>query len=233
MPRDSPHQLGLILHGGGGVGKSATLKVCAQWAEHILKRAGDNPSKPRVLLLCPTGMAASVIDGMTICSSLDHQFGNSYKALTDQKMAFFRSEFEELKMIIIDEMSMVSADDLYKIHHRMTDIFSNNLPFGGLSMMFVGDMLQLKPVRGRFIFEEPKDVAHAIHYQERFLWHNLESVSLKHNHRQGDDRSWSETLNRIRTGEQSEEDISLLKSRTISKLSKHYPHNALHLYMDN
>ena len=73
-------------------------------------------------------MAASVIDGMTICSSLDLQFGHGYKALNDQKMASFRSEFEELKMIIIDEMSMVSADDFYKIHHRLTDIFNNNLP---------------------------------------------------------------------------------------------------------
>ena len=105
--------MGLILHGGGGVGKSATLKVCAQWAEHILKQAGDNPNKPRVMLLCPTGMAASVIDGMTICSLLDLQFGPGYRPLTDQKMAFFRSEFEELKMVIIDEMSMVSADDFF------------------------------------------------------------------------------------------------------------------------
>ena len=94
--------MGLILHGRGGVGKSATLKVCAQWAEHILKRAGDNPNKLRILFLCPTGMAASVIDGMKICSSLDLHFGHGYKALNDQKMASFLSEFEELKMILID-----------------------------------------------------------------------------------------------------------------------------------
>merc|ERR1712016_46789 len=87
LARDSPHQIGLILHGGGGVGKSATLKVCSQWVEHILRRAGDDQHKPRVLLMCPTGMAASVIDGMTICSALDLYFGNSYKGLTDQKMA--------------------------------------------------------------------------------------------------------------------------------------------------
>ena len=54
-------------------------------------------------------------------------------------------------MIIIDEMNIVSADDLYKIHHRLIDIFDNNLPFAGLGILFVGDMLQLKPVRGRLI----------------------------------------------------------------------------------
>ena len=146
LSRDSPHQVGLILHGGGGVGKSKTIKVCSQWVEHILRRGGDNPSKPRILLMCPTGMAASVIDGMTICSSLDLSFGHKYKVLSDQKMAYFRSQFEELKVIIIDEMSMVGADVLYKIHRRLTDIFQNNQPFGGLSIMFVGDMLLLWPV---------------------------------------------------------------------------------------
>ena len=108
--------------------------------------------------MCPTGMAASVIGGMTICSSLDLYFGNSYKGLSDQKMAIFRSEFEELKLIIIDEMSMVSADDLYKIHHRLTDVFDNNPLFGGISIMFVGDILQLKPLKGKYIFEAPKEL---------------------------------------------------------------------------
>ena len=164
LSRDSPCQLGLILHGGGGVGKSQTTKVCSQWVEHILRRAGDNPDKPRILLMAPTGMAASVVDGMTICSSLDLYFGHGYKPLSDQKMALFRSQFEDLKMIIIDEMSMVSADDIFKMHHRLTDIFQNNLPFGGISTMWVGDLLQLKPVRGRFIFEEPRDPGRYLNY---------------------------------------------------------------------
>ena len=72
-------------------------------------------------------------------------------------------------MIIIDEMSMVSANTLYEIHHSLTDIFNNTLPFGGLSMIFVGNMLQLKLVKGRFIFEEPKDTGDAQHFEEHFL----------------------------------------------------------------
>ena len=44
-----------------GVGKSHIIRVCSQWAEHILRRAGDKNGKLRVLLVCPTGMAASVI----------------------------------------------------------------------------------------------------------------------------------------------------------------------------
>ena len=64
----------LIVHGGGGVGKSNTTRVCAQWAETILKREYSKQDLPRVLLLCPTGMAASVIDGMTIHSAFDFYF---------------------------------------------------------------------------------------------------------------------------------------------------------------
>ena len=63
----------------------------------MLRRVGNDQHKPRVLLMCPTGMAASVIDGMMVCSSIDLYFGNSYKALADQKFALFRSEFEKLK----------------------------------------------------------------------------------------------------------------------------------------
>ena len=36
LARDAPLKMGLIVHGGGGVGKSQTIRVCSQWAEHIL-----------------------------------------------------------------------------------------------------------------------------------------------------------------------------------------------------
>ena len=230
LARDSPHQMGVIVHGGGGVGKSQTTKVCAQWAEQILRRAGGDQNKPRILLMAPTGMAASVIDGMTICSSLNLVYGHGYRGLDNQRLDKFRSEFEELKMIIIDEMSMVGADDLYRIHHRLTDIFNNNLPFGGISMMFVGDMLQLRPVKARFIFEEPSDENNALCYREKSLWHDLEAVTLKHNHRQGDAAEYTKALNRMRTGEHNESDVAMLRKRCISKLSKNYPHDAVHLF---
>ena len=183
--------------------------------------------------MCPTGMAASVIDGMTICSALKLLFGHTYNGLDDQPLAQFRSEFEELKLIIIDEMSMVGADDLYRIHHRLTDIFNNNLPFGGLSIMFVGDMLQLKPVKARFIFEVPTNEDNALCYHEYSLWHNLEAITLKHNHRQGEGSEFMETLNRMRTGDQNENDVKLLRTRCIKKLSKKFPHDAVNLFYTN
>ena len=51
----------LICHGGAGVGKTATIKVTALWAEKILRKPGDNPNHPRVLICAPTGTAAFLI----------------------------------------------------------------------------------------------------------------------------------------------------------------------------
>ena len=96
--------------------------------------------------------------------------------------------------------------------------------------MFVGDMLQLRPIKSRFIFQKPKNESHALSFEAQSLWHSLEAVTLKHNHRQGKDKAFSETLNRMRIGALNDEDITLLKSRCISKLSKNYPRNACHLY---
>ena len=148
-------------------------------------------------------------------------------------MALFRSELEELKFVIIDEMSMVSADYLYKIHHRLTDIFQNDQPFGGISTMFVGDMLQLRPVKGCFIFQSPMNPVYTNHYEDNSLWNNLEVISLKHNHRQGESCNWTQTLNRLRIGQPNEEDITLLKTRVITKLSNTYPYEACHLFFTN
>ena len=51
----------LICHGGAGVGKSATINMTSLWAEKILRKAGDNPNYPRVLVCAHTGKAASLI----------------------------------------------------------------------------------------------------------------------------------------------------------------------------
>ena len=68
----------IIVHGGGGVGKSYLIRTVAKWAEKILRKAGDNPLKPKVLLLAPTGMAASLIGGTTLQSGLGLKFGTKY-----------------------------------------------------------------------------------------------------------------------------------------------------------
>lgn len=50
-----------MISGGAGVGKSFLIRTIASWADKILTGPGDNPNLPKVLLLGPTGMSASLI----------------------------------------------------------------------------------------------------------------------------------------------------------------------------
>ena len=55
---------------------------------------GDNPMKPKVLLLAPTGMAASLIHGTTLQTGLNMKFGTKYLAMNDKKREELRVLFE-------------------------------------------------------------------------------------------------------------------------------------------
>ena len=51
---------------------------------------------------------------------------------------------------------MVKADMLYQIDQRLREIMQNHdEPFGGVSVILLGNILQLQPVKGKYIFEEP------------------------------------------------------------------------------
>ena len=82
-------------------------------------------------------------------------------------------------------------------------------------LILLGDPLQLKPARGRYIFECPSSTE----YSEAFgdgtdsLWSCFEVINLTHNHRQDSDKEFANILNRIRLGEQTSEDIELLSTR--------------------
>ena len=57
--------LRLIVHGGAGVGKSSFIKAASLQAEKLLRRPGDDPNFPKVLICAPTGKAASLIGKFT------------------------------------------------------------------------------------------------------------------------------------------------------------------------
>ena len=66
-----------------------------------------------------------------------------------------REQLKRVKLLTIDEYSMLKSDYFYQIHLRLQEIKMNNLMFGGVSVILLGNILQLRPVRGNFIFEEP------------------------------------------------------------------------------
>ena len=79
--------------------------------------------------------------------------------------------------------------------------------------------MQLKPIKGDYIFEQPKYGSLRSVFEVFNLWEEFECVVLEQNHRQGEDKEYAELLGRIRFKEKeeslSEEDLELLRSRCI------------------
>lgn len=114
--------------------------------------------------MAPTGVAAININGTTIHTALaiPKEAGDNLPPISDQKRTKIRMALSNLKLIIIDEISMVSNTTLQHIHQRLKEIFvtPNNQLFASLSIIDVGDLYQLPLICRRPIFYEFKNHVH-------------------------------------------------------------------------
>jgi ATP-dependent DNA helicase PIF1 len=223
-----PEQLLLKVNGGAGSGKSKLIHDISQWAEKIL-RTGTNKLRSEgmvILKLAPTGKAASLINGMTLHSAFNLHFTNIYTPMPDQHRETKKIMYSQLKLIIIDEMSMVKSDQLYQIHLRLKELRQDSRIFGGVSILLFGDLMQLRPVCGMWIFQKPGSEIFQLSDKCLRLWKQFMSFELVENHRQGDDKQFADILNKIRIGVQEETDLAVLMSRVCSDV----PANAIHVY---
>ena len=65
------------------------------------------------------------------------------------------------------------------------------------------------------------------------MWDSFNVIHLKQNHRQGEDWAYAEVLNRICTGSQSQEDITLLSSRITSRNDPDIPSDSMYIFARN
>jgi hypothetical protein len=210
----------LVVHGGAGTGKSTLISVISQWAHKILRMPGDDSDCPYVIRTAPTGMAAANIEGATIHHALKLSFGNQYIALSDKNRSLLHARFKNTKILIIDEFSMIKSDQLYQLHMRLCEIMQNDSEFGNLCLVLFGDLMQLKPIRGGYIFQMPKYEKYRQVFELLPLWKMFETIELEINHRQGDDKVYADLLNKLRFKSKHEdifaEDLDLLNSKVVS-----------------
>ena len=202
---EKKEQILLFLTGGAGVGKTYLLKLIADyWRLTQAKFAGIDPT----LLLAPTGLAAKNIEGRTIHSALklpvQHGAQPKFYPLTDRPRRVLQSELSQKSLLIIDEISMVSAETLEHVHRRLTEVKDESKYFGGISIILSGDFFQLPPIRGQLAFTAD-------------LFGLFDHLWLKENVRQLEDKTWCKCLNRIRLGTVNTEDKKLLSSRVFTK----------------
>ena len=147
----------IFLTGKAGCGKSHLIKTIYHSVTKTLSYRGNEPDKPRVMLLAPTGIAAINIGGNTIHSALHipiNIYGKTVPKLSDKVRSSLRNKLSELRLLIIDEVSMVGNKLLTYIDQRLVEILgcSPELAFGGISIIFSGDFHQLPPIKAAQIF---------------------------------------------------------------------------------
>ena len=205
----------LMCHGGAGAGKSTVIKAIFLLAELILRQPGDNPDMPVCLKLAFTGCAAVNIGGFTMSSALSMGWACKLEAMQDKNRDTKRAQYQNLKVVIIDEISMVGKAMNELLSFRLGEITNKrHLPYGGLAVFFFGDLCQLRPVKSSFIFTEGTSRDDETGARELApLWDMFSTLTLEINHRQGEDKPYAEMLNRIRRDKQTAEDLLPLMER--------------------
>lgn len=123
----------------------------------------------------------------------------------------------DLRVVIIDEISMVGSLQFGWIDKRLRDIFDSQKPFGGISIFVFGDFLQLPPVMAAPVYSRAVSPGNAIPGLLSFnLWSLFEPYKLTQIMRQRDDLRFAVALNHLAIGELTDADRSLFQSRVVN-----------------
>ena len=223
-----------FLSGGAGVGKSHLTKALYQAAiKYYNTRAGDDFNQIKVILLAPTGKAAYTIKAVHSALAVPaNQSLRNYKQLDSSRLNTLRSQFGGIKLIFVDEISMV-GNSMFQIqlNNRLKDIKGSRKDFGGVSIIAIGDLFQLEPVMDGYIFKDLRNLDYAVLAPS--LWHkHFKMFELNEIMQQRDSKLFAELLNRLREGIHTPDDILKLKERVVQEdISS--PINAPHLFIQN
>lgn len=211
-------QRSVFLTGKAGTGKTTLLR-------EIIETTHKN-----TVVVAPTGIAALNAGGVTIHSMFQLPFGgflpdNSAPNFSENtkfetkttlrrqyKMSGLKkSVIRNMELLIIDEVSMLRADLLDAIDFIMQTIRKKNSPFGGVQVLFIGDLLQLPPVIREEEWRTLKN-----YYKGKFFFHSHVVqqnpplyIELDKIFRQTDDVFIS-VLNNLRNNQISKDDITAL-----------------------
>jgi len=195
----------IFLTGPAGTGKSVTLKKMIEHCEIEGNAYG---------VTATTGSAAFLIGGKTIHSYLSLGLAkDSAKEIFEynrRNRPHTIKKIRALKVLIIDEISMLDIDLFNKVSEYLSLARYNSKPFGGLQLVLTGDFCQLEPVAGDYCFKSE-------------LWDklNLDTIYLNKMVRQDGDKKFQKMLMQLRYGKCTDktfESLSKLKDNKITTI---------------
>lgn len=130
----------LLILGKAGVGKSTLIKV-------VKKHLGS-----KCIILCPTGIAAQNVKGVTIHSYFSLPLVNNYSQRDiNNCVSHLRApenyrRLQEIETIIIDEISMVNSMVFDAMDRILRVVLNSSQSFGGKRLILIGDIFQLPPI---------------------------------------------------------------------------------------
>ena len=211
-----------FLSRSGGVGKSHLIKSIYQAAlKYYNSRAGEDFCRIQILLLAPTGKAAYLIKGNTIHSAFGipaSQSLKNYKPLDSGRLNTMRCELGALKLILLDEVSMVGNSMFtIKLNNRLKDLKGSKEDFGGVSIITIDDLFQLKPVMDGYVFTDIKRI-NSYNIFVPNLWRKyFKMFKLDEIMHQRESKIVAEILNRLREGNHTPGDLQTLKDRFVKE----------------
>jgi len=200
----------ILMLGAAGCGKSKAVK-------EMYKYIKKNNSK-EMYITSTTGISAYNVGGITINSFMGIGTGESSIEVLLRRLRYkmnIKDRIKRTDILVIDEISMMSADIFEKINTICQTLRKCRKPFGGIQLVITGDFLQLET-----IFKNESSDRRLIIESELFRKiYDKNTVILKENFRQNGDNKYIDILLRIRKGIQTEDDINVLDSR-LTKTSK-------------
>ena len=138
----------------------------------VMYKVGD-PEKPRILLLAPNRVAAININRTSIHSGLRINVGSKLHPLRDRQNEALGKKLSEVKLIIIDEISMLSNAPFFQVNRRLNEIFG--YLDAGPPVIVCGHFYQLPQVKGLQIYSSTTSIKGFLPLD---FWKKLQMVGL-------------------------------------------------------
>jgi ATP-dependent exoDNAse (exonuclease V) alpha subunit len=187
------------------------------------------------MLTATTGIAGFHIGGITLHSAVSLPVQAHNRAdLSGNSLARLQQQLKDVKYIIIDEVSMLGQKGMEWLDRRLKQASGNmDTPFGGYSIILIGDFAQLPPVGDRALYIPPPNGIGSHGHTVYRLFTTV--IILKAMVRQAgttpEHTRFRELLLRLRDGCTTKEDWALLLTRAPSNVSNATDfEDAVHLF---